>query len=350
MKKIGLLFGLLVLLGCKKTATVETKNVTQEEVVLSLANNVNVVAYQQLALKSDNLYQAIVSFCANPSDQGLEDCRQLWKDTRAVWEKTEGFLYGPVANENIDPKIDTWPVDYLELDSLLKSSMTFNETTMSGLEDALKGFHPMEYLLFGKNGAKKASEVTTREKEYLTALSLNVKNLTAALTSHWDEKNPNNYYSYFTSPSSSNPYYKTQLDVYMEIVKAMVGICDEVANGKIGEPFLAKDPSMEESPFSGNSLTDFTNNLISVQYVYQGRFTSDNIGLEDFIKRNNLSLYQSINTKINTAITTLSTVKNPFSEAIINQPIQVQNAIDAINELKNELEEKLIPYIQLNVK
>ncbi len=351
MKHIVKVFaGLLVLLACKKSTPTATSVVTQEEVVTSLATNVNVVAYQQLATSSDALYNSVLAFCVNPTDQKLEECRQLWKETRAVWEKTEGFLYGPVANDNVDPRIDTWPVDYLVLDSVLKSSIVFNEINMSTLEDALKGFHPMEYLLFGKNGTKKASELTAREKEYLTALSLNVKNLTSQLAASWDVNKSDNYFTYFTNPSAANPYYKTTLDIYLAIVKGMIDICDEVANGKIGVPFLAKDPTLEESPFSGNSLADFTNNLLSVQYVFQGKFLSDHIGLVDFVKNNNLSLSQSINTKINTAILALSNVKGPFSEAIIHQPIQVQNAIEAINDLKGELEGKLIPYIQLYVK
>ena len=350
MKYLHLVIGVLILFGCKKATTIETHQVTQDEVITSLATNVNVVAYQQLASSSDAFYQSVLVFCANPSDQGLYNCRQLWKDTRAVWERTEGFLYGPVANDNVDPRIDTWPVDYLVLDSVLKSPLVFNETNMDALEDALKGFHPMEYILFGKNGNKKANELTTREKEYLTALALNVKTLTSQLAMRWDVNQNDNYYTYFTNPSANNPFYKNQKDVYFEIVNSMIGICDEVANGKIGEPFLAQDPSLEESPFSGNSLTDFRNNIISVQYVFQGKFLTDQIGLEDFVKMNNLSLYQSINTKITAAIAALENVKGPFATAIIEQPIQIQNAINAINDLKLEFESKLIPFLQLNIK
>ena len=40
----------------------------------------------------------------------------------------------------------------------------------------------------------------------------------------------------------------------------------------------------------------------------------------------------------------------PFGEAIHLQPIQVQNAIDAINALKNEMETNLLPLIQLHIK
>jgi hypothetical protein len=47
--------------------------------------------------------------------------------------------------------------------------------------------------------------------------------------------------------------------VFEEIVNGMIGICDEVANGKMLDPFVAADPSLEESPYSQNSLTDFKN-------------------------------------------------------------------------------------------
>ena len=341
---------MLVLIVCKKSTPVVTKIVTQEEVVTSLATNVNEVAYQQLATSSDQLYTEILTFCANPSDSGLSNCKQLWKVTRSIWESSEGFLYGPVEYLNIDPQIDTWPVDYLELDSLLQSSITFDQTTMNSLENALKGFHPMEYLLFGKNGAKKASEFSQREKDYLTALALHVKNLTASLINSWNGNTPNNFFAYFTNPSASNPYFKTQLDVYLTIVQSMIDICDEVANEKIKNPFLAKDPSLEESPFSVNSLIDFTNNIISVQNVFQGKFTSENLGLEDFVNNKNLSLSKTINSKINSAINSLTVINGSFSSAILEQPVQIQNAMNAINDLRDALDSQLVPFIKSTVK
>ncbi len=355
MKKIKTytLIGLsiIILAACKKkNPTPAPADTTQQDVINSLATNVDVVAYNELAASTSSLYDAVTSFCASPSASGLTICRDLWKSTRQIWEQSEGFLYGPVESDNIDPRIDTWPVDYNSLDSVLASSMTFSEVEINNLDDALKGFHPMEYLLFGQGGTKTYDQFTAREKEYLIALGLNIKTLTQDLSSKWSTATANNYYNYFTTPSTSNPYYHTEKDVYMEIVNAMIDICNEVGNEKIKDPYLAQDPSLEESPFAMSSLNDFTNNIISVQNVYHGKFSTDNLGLEDFVKKYNLSLDQNINTKINAAIASLNNINGPFSSAIINQHVQIQNAINAINDLKDVLESDLIPFVQTYVK
>jgi putative iron-regulated protein len=72
---------------------------------------------------------------------------------------TEAWLFGPVEQNNIDPRIDTWPVDFNALDAILANNDELTDTYIDGLEDALKGFHPIEYVLWGKNGNKKAAQI-----------------------------------------------------------------------------------------------------------------------------------------------------------------------------------------------
>ncbi|MBK7968655.1 MAG: hypothetical protein IPK08_06775 [Bacteroidetes bacterium] len=71
--------------------------------------------------------------------------------------------------------------------------------------------------------------------------------------------------------------------------------------------------------------------------------------MEDIVRKHNLSLDNTIKTKINNAKTALGNITVPFGEAIVSQPIQVQNAIDAINELKTVLETDLMDLVQLHV-
>lgn len=340
--------------SCKKPTEVTNKvdsfEVLQKEVLSDLATNVNTASYIGLASKSDDLYNVVLAFNLNPSEQVLTEAKNIWKETRAIWEQSEGFLYGPVSSNNIDPQIDTWPVDYNALENVLNSSNTFSESEINALDDALKGFHPIEYLLFGQNGNKIYTDFTQRERDYLIALALNVKNLTNDLATSWDASISSNFVNHFKNPSNSNPIYSTNNLVYLEIVNALVGICDEVANGKIQEPFIAQNPLLEESPFAFNSITDFKNNMVSVQNVYLGRYNADGKGLEDLVRTYNLSLDNSIKAKISNAISSLDNINTSFGEAIINSPIQVQNAIDAINELKNELETGLLPFVQTYIK
>lgn len=321
------------------------------EVLVDFSANIALPVYTDLAAKTSILYDQVIALKTDgATDTELEACRTTWKQARQVWEQSESFLFGPVSTNNIDPRIDTWPVNFTDLDAQLNSKNEFTEDYINNLEDALKGFHPIEYLIYGSNGNKTASELTVRHLEYLEGLALNLKTLTASLQTSWQTSTSGNYYTAFANAGNGSTVYTTQLAAFEEMVNAMSDICDEVANSKINDVYEAKDPSLEESPFSKNSITDFTNNIKGVQNVYLGVYTADGKGLEDVVRMYNLQLDSDIKTKITTALTALGNITDPFGQAISSQPIQIQNAVTAINDLKTELDEQLRPFIQQHVK
>ncbi|MEO6903459.1 MAG: imelysin family protein [Bacteroidia bacterium] len=340
---------ILTLFSCHKNKDEGADNVVNQtnkkDILASFCINTSQATYSDLANKVALLNDAISVFDTSSTEINLTKCKDLWRGSRSAWEQSEGFLFGPAATDNIDPKIDTWPVDYVALDSVLNSAAIFTGTYINNLDDALRGFHPVEYLLFGKNGSKKAIEFSAREKQYLTALSTNLKSLTASLSESWN----NGYANHVITAGTNGSVYATQLAAYEEIVNSLIDICDEVANGKIETPFLAQDPNLEESPFSKNSITDFTNNIKSVQNVYEGKYINDGKGLEDLVKSQNLSLNASIKNKITAALNALNAITVPFGEAILTQQVQVKNAQNAIRELKNELDKNLLPFIKQHV-
>lgn len=321
----------------------------QQTVLNQLSEHIYFGTYSQLSIQSNQLYANVQAFAQNPTVKGLEQCRADWKQTREFWEYSEAWLFGPVATESIDPRIDTWPVDFIRLDSVLNSSATFSNAYINSLEASLKGFHPIEYLLFGKNGNKQLSEFNSRQLEFLLALTENLKQLTSELNNAWELSKGN----YISEIQVGGPLklYPNRLSAYEEICNAMIGICDEVANGKINEVFVNLDSMGEESPFAKNSINDFTNNIKGVQMVYLGNtLAGDARGVEDFVRTYNLSLDGRIKQKIQLAISALGQITDPFGKAIFTQSIQVQNTIDAINALKTELETGLLPLIQIHAK
>lgn len=350
LTRTSLLLTLIVLASCKKESVDPVANgtgtFTNASVLSAFTSNVAVANYDDLAARTSSLREAVGMFASSHSEDDLASCKQRWRDARQAWERSEGMLFGPVSTENIDPRIDTWPVNFTDLDAQLNSSNAFTADYISGLEDALKGFHPIEYLLFGQNGDKTAAQMTARQEEYLIALCDNVVALTTHLAARWDPAESDNYSGTFLTAGAGNNTYPTQRAAFEELVNAMRAICDEVANGKMTEPLLAQDPALEESPFAKNSTIDFTDNIRSVENVYLGRYTTDGIGLEDFVRQYDLQLDGLIKQRIAASISALGTITVPFGEAISTQQVQVEQAIEAINALADVLGTQLLPLVQ----
>lgn len=357
MNRTLLLFtlGTVALAACKKDNDDPTNSgtaaaVTPQQVLNGFAVNVAQANYADLALRSNTLRNAILTFNGSLTDADLAACRQYWRETRTSWERSESLLFGPVATENIDPRIDTWPVDFNDLEAQLNSGNTFDAAYITGLEDALKGFHPIEYLLFGADGNKTAAAFTVREREYLIALANDLADLTGSLDTGWDPTVSGNYSAVLSTAGAGSAVYATQREAFEELLNAMAGICDEVANGKMGDVLLALDPSLEESPFAQNSITDFTNNIRGVENVYLGRYTTDGPGLENFVREHSLQLDNTIKLQIAASITALGSITVPFGRAITEQPVQVQQAINAINALATTLDQQLKPLVQQHIQ
>lgn len=335
--------------SCKKKKEETIPSVETSDVIADFAHKVAFATYLDLENKANELHSKILLFNSNNSSSDLEDSKRIWKETRAAWEQSEGFLFGPVATQNLDPGIDDWPINKADLDSILASNQVFSQGFLDSTQTTLKGFHPMEYLLFGVSGNKVSSEFTAREKEYLVALADYLKRLTTSIRIIWDPNLPGNYTDQLITAGEANSHYTSQRAVFEEIINAMIGICEEVAEAKIQEPLVMQDPSLEESPFSQNSMTDFTNNIRSVQNVYLGSYKEDGIGLNEWVNANNISLDNAIQQKITIAINSFSLITLPFGQAILTQQNQLNTLQQNILELKNVLENELLPFVQTTI-
>jgi putative iron-regulated protein len=335
----------LTLLGlsCSKNEPITGDNNTiKTEVLANIATNVCAASYDDMYAKTLELQVAVTALNANPNDANLETARTKWKAIRNTWEQSEAWLFGPVESENIDPRIDTWPVDFNALETILNNNDQLNEAYVDGLDDALKGFHPIEYLLWGQNGSKTAGQFKPREKDFLAALTQNLVKLSKEVKDQW----ANGYKDQLAKAGNSgSAEFATQQAAYVQIADAMSGIAGEVGDSKLKEPFDAQDPKLEESPFAKNSIVDFTNNIQGILAIYQGRFIVDGKGIEDVVRANNLSLDAEIKSKHAAAILALQAIDKPFGEAIITEQSKVQNAMTKVGELATVIDEKLKPFL-----
>ncbi len=325
-----------ILLGsCESNQNQIQENVSQlaNECVQGVINHTIIPTYDSMTIESERLALLLAEFKANPTQQKLDSIRLQWKLIRETWELSEGFLFGPVATENIDPRLDTWPINIQDLENLLQKQTVFSQTDLNQFEDGLKGFHPLEYLLWGKDGNKSVSQFDSIQINLMIALSNDIAGLSRSCSFQWNT-------------SFANEFQLNSKEAMLEIIGAMQGICSEVAEGKLGEPFELKNAQLEESPFSKNSLEDFKNNMISVRNVYHASFVGDGKGVADFVKFFNLSLHNKIELQLKLSLQALDAINVPFGDAIHQQPVAVKNAIDQIAALSEILETELLPLVQ----
>lgn len=342
----------LAIAACDSDEVATGQSFDDLQIVADFADEVVVPTYELLAARSVALADAIDELVASPDEAKLAAARTAWVAARAPWEQSEGFLFGPVDSLGIDPALDTWPLNETDLNAVLASSDTLTAAYVANLPDSQKGFHALEFLLFGDSGSRTAAELTERQKAYLVAIAGDFETQTARLASSWTagEGGLAAYRDLFATAGPGNSAYPSLSAAAQEIVSGMAAICDEVANGKIADPFDARDPLLEESQFSHNSLVDFQNNMRSVENAYLGRVPdagSSGRGLTTWVASRDPALDTRIKAQITTAIAAIGEIPAPFSDAILDAGAapKIVAAQAAIRALQATLEEDLTDLI-----
>lgn len=352
MKKlyITLFVSTVLCVSCHKAdpvTTTETDFATLEQTVINdFANNVALSSYLKLSVGAASLNSAIETLAQTTTDDNLAASKNAWRQMREIWEQCESFLFGPVEDNDYDPNMDTWPTDYVQMDSLLLSNHSLEEANIKNLTLSLRGFHPIEYIIFGDHGSRKASELSARQMEYLQSLSTDLVNSCNALYLSWASA-PENFAQEVTSAGNGSTRYISKKELFMAMAGGLIDICEEVGEGKMKEPFDTKDPAIVESPYSGNSITDFKNNIIGIRNVYLGLNGGKGIGA--LVAAKNKSLDNALQAKINAAISSFDNITVNFEEAINTQRVQVQQTMTALADLRESLENELVPFIQSNI-
>ena len=308
--------------------------------------NVILKTYEALAVNTGELEIATQSLEANPTAQNLEAAKAAWVKARSPWEQSEGFLFGPVDQEGIDPSLDSWPVNVTDLNNVLASGHALTVAFLAQQEGTLKGFHTIEFLLWGEDGSKPVEQFTAREFEYLVAASGVLAEDAATLYNLWNPAGGNYIHNILTAGNGSLVYV-SQKSALEEITNALIIIADEVGNGKINDPFSQQDLTLEESRFSANSKADFANNMRSIRNIYIGSFESFGTGesLSDIIREKNASLDAHVLDEIQQAIATIEAIPGTFSDAVFNNPGAVSAAQQAVRTLQSTLEAEVLPII-----
>lgn len=264
---------------------------------------------------------------------------KAWNQCRDYWEKSEAFLYGAAADYNIDPHIDSWPLDKVQMDLLLANIRNGQEWAVEMLGYGLLGFHSVEYMLYelsadGKTSNPHNTDYSEEELIYMCAVAEDLRNQCVYLYASWAgmdniddrylaileeaELEPSYDYGWgMINAGQAGSRYKTYQEAAEDLVQGCIDIADEVGNVKIGTPNKAStesDRNYIESPYSLNSIVDFVGNIISIRNCYQGSNEGD-ASVSDWIATVNPDLDNRVKAKIQESIDAISAIPEPFAES-----------------------------------
>lgn len=332
-------------------------NQQEKEIIAQYVDHVVVDTYRSLANAALELQSNVEELKTAKTQENVNKACQSWKKARKYWEQSEAFLFGAAADNNIDPHIDTWPLDQTQLSKTLESLSSSNDFKAGDLGENLLGFHALEFVLFENGQPKKVSSITDKHLNYALGVSEDLALHTVKLEASWagmDNTSPKkqklltqaemepsrNYGEEMKLAGQVGSPYKTTADAIVEILNGAITIADEVGNTKINDPVESGDVMEVESQFSWNSLTDFVDNIISIENAYLGgveNHRSAEKSLSAYIKAKNPSVDAKILAGITKAKEEIKNIGEPFRSHLTKG--NTDKAIEACNELKNALEE-----------
>lgn len=273
------------------------------------------------------------------AESDIKAAGEAWKKARKSWELSEAFLFGPAANHNIDPHIDSWPLDKAAMDNLLAQIRSGNPWTLENNGGyGLIGFHAVEYMLFELSADENtalvhSTDYTPEEMEYLVAVADDLCAQCVCLEACWagtdalsDAKKAileeaeldygENYGWEMMNAGQAGSRFKTYQEAAEEIIQGCVDIADEVGNTKIGRPHIgssSEDKNYIESPYSLNSIEDFADNIRSIRNAYCGS-RSGQPSVSDYVKAQNRTTDAAVRTAIENAIAAIEKIPEPFAK------------------------------------
>lgn len=342
-------------------------------------NGVVYPTYKNLAASADDLYQEAVNVqqkheAGTLTDADVEAACEAFKAAREYWEKSEAFLFGAATDFNIDPHMDSWPLNQGQMANFLSNStmvaglysddpIAFVNQHNSEFDTAL-GFHGIEFVLFRDGAPRKAavfdgiedhssfSKVTVQCKDelaFLVAVAGDVRDNCYRLEVSWlgqqaatAHKERVAELGVWTHALDNNGYYYgadmllagTDGSTYASITATLVtlvgasgcgNIANEVASQKIGQAYRVAtgQPSLDpeepdaidyiESPYSKRSYIDYRDNIYSIKNSLYGNIdqTSPHAhSIMTFLKDNGYSGLDDLQSALDDAIAKLTTCVN----------------------------------------
>ncbi len=345
-KLIRALPGALLLTACAVTPiTREPFDYTQ--LYKDLADHVIMPNLGQLNENSKELAHSLEELCSAPEASTLSIAREDWKQTQAILKRLEPFNIGPYMTEQFEAMIDFWPARPQTIEEEIAAEENFSPESLSSLGVSLRGLPAIEYMLFSPSESSEALELLTGPEgstrcSLLVAQGIDLQNNTENLQKSWSTEG-GNYYSKFIHAGENSEAFPMAQDLIDKLINQLSNFCEYAKDNKLGAPLGLKSgglarPELVESPFSQESISNLINNVAGIQAIFSGETEYGNgMGLYSLIVYHDPSTAEKLKEQLENARLALLAIQIPLDEAVLDVPVKVENAYNAIRDLRDTL-------------
>ena len=361
--------------SCKKDKVEVDDESAMAAVAQQYVNHTVVPTYKNLATYTEQLATQLQTLKGDKTQDNLNRVCETFLLARSWWEMSEAFLFGAAGDYGIDPHIDSWPLDEDAFNTMMGNDAQINAMNSEDgdsyagevLGNALLGFHGIEYIIFSNGQPKAIASISDKELIYACAVAGDLRNRCYQLEVSWagEDNAPAAHVSKlddlelaYTVSSGSLSYGQNMMNAgqagstYTSMTHAMsaildgaASIADEVGTSKIGKPYSDEDASYIESPYSQTSITDFYNNIKSIENAYYGGIEGqrdESKSLHKYIADRDAELDAKVTAAITNALAKIDAMPRPF----VNNRSDSRNgaaltACQALDEALAEANQKL---------
>ncbi|HEU4615330.1 MAG TPA: imelysin family protein [Kofleriaceae bacterium] len=329
---------------------------TRRIVAGELAAEIIVPTYDEVVDRTAMLATAAHAFVTSPDADTLAALQAAWRAARVPWKQTDAFRFGPTAMQSLATAIDQVPVDPTKIEAELAGTATLDAAYVANLGANKKGFHTIEYFVFGSDPAAVLASLTTdaqapRRRDYLAACADELAATAVRLRDAWV-----GYAAQLADPGADNIEYPTIKASIDALVNESVFQAEVVADARIGKPMGTATggtpkPELQESAPSENSIADMTQTLTGIRNIYYGTRTGEpGKGIGSLVAAASPATDRDVRTALDAAFSAVAAIPTPYTQALLDERPEVMAAYTAVQELQRVLATEVIATLGATLK
>ena len=383
-----LLCGFAVLLsGCSAddsdaTGLAAVDEKLQEEVIATYAEIVE-RSYADTVIAAKDLRRRIDDFVDEPSEDGLNEARDAWRESREPYLQTEVYrFYGGPIDDDDGPEgsINAWPLDeayldYVEGDQdagiVNDPDVELDADTLDGLnggggvdENVATGYHAIEFLLWGQDRDEEGpgdrpytdyvedgtADHQERRGKMLSVLADLLVDQLSSVAEEWKDE-PGTYRAEFEAGPK-----KTAISNILTGMIILSGF--ETGGERLQAALDSGSQEQEHSCFSDNTHRDMIQDIQGVLNVYEGKYEDlegdvfEGAAVYDLVAAHDPDLADELMNKIKASLALAKDLDTPFDQSIALDNAKGRKKVEALVTSLREQEgllEDVFRGLELNI-